>query len=145
MTTEQEVVFENHGFSFIPSVLSETELNELSTELYNTINDQEKTNKKDFLDKYYGAESQVKIAKKIDSIYQLLPNSSELVLVPITSKILFVCEIKEIGTTQIREYHLKEPIIYQQRKISIMIYISYVKNDKMLSDFSAISEILTTR
>lgn len=145
LTTEQEIIFENPGFSFIPSVLSEVELNELSTDLYHTISGQEELNKKNFLAKYYGAESQINITKKIDNIYQLLPNSSELVLVPITSKILFACEVKEIGTTQIREYHLKEPIVYQQRKISTLIHISYVKNAKMLTDFSAISEILTTR
>ncbi|MBV7389699.1 MULTISPECIES: helix-turn-helix domain-containing protein [Enterococcus] len=145
LTTEQEIVFENPGFSFIPSVLSEAELNELSTELYHVISEREEINKKNFLSKYYGAESQVDITKKIDNIHQLLPNSSELVLVPITSKILFACEIKESGMSQIREYHLKEPIIYQQRKISTLIHISYVKNPKILADFSAISEILTTK
>jgi len=145
LTTEQEIVFGNSGFSFIPSVLSEAELNELSTELYHAINDQEEINKKNFLTKYYGEESQMKITKKIDNIHQLLPNSNDLVLVPITSRILFACEIKETGTTQIREYHLKEPIVYQQRKISTLIHISYVKNAKILTDFSAISEILTAR
>lgn len=145
LTTEQEIVFENPGFSFIPSVLSEAELNKLSTELYHVISEREEINKKNFLSKYYGAESQVDITKKIDNIHQLLPNSSELVLVPITSKILFACEIKESGMSQIREYHLKEPIIYQQRKISTLIHISYVKNPKILADFSAISEILTTK
>ncbi|MHC5247294.1 helix-turn-helix domain-containing protein [Enterococcus sp. LJL90] len=143
LTTEQEIVFNYPGFNFIPSVLTENELNELSNELYQQINEKEEAFKQDFLAKYYNQESQIVVKKKVADLQQLVPATKDLITLPITAKVLFACEIKDSGTTQIRQYQLQEAIVYQQRKIQTIIHVSYVKNSLMLPEFSAISELLS--
>jgi lichenan operon transcriptional antiterminator len=142
LTTEQEIVFENKGFNFIQSVLSENELTALSNELLQSIEAKETRMKREFLSNYYLPENKVTIVKKVTNFQQLVPNSKDLVMIPITSKLLFACEINEVGPTKIRIYHFAEPIVYQQRNIVTLVHVSYKKSATMISDFVAISDLL---
>lgn len=142
LTTEQEIVFNYPNFRFIPSVLSDNELDELSKSLYLFINEKKEEFKQKFLKKYCSEECQIIIKKKIADLQSLIPTNKETVILPITSKMLFICEIKDKGTTKIRIYQLHEPIIYQQRKIQTLIHVSYAKDPLILLNFSAISGLL---
>lgn len=146
LTTEQEILFKNPDFYYIPSILTEDELEEQSRELLEQISKKKEHAKQLFLSKYYSEEENiVHIQKKVTTIHQLLSVSSGLEMWPVTSNCLFACEIVPDEETKIREYRFSEPILYQQKKIERLIYFTYKKSSTIFNDFSAIGELLVDR
>ncbi|HGL5643740.1 TPA: HTH domain-containing protein [Enterococcus faecium] len=143
LTTEQELIFEWDDLIYLPSVLDEFESSEIYQILREKLTIVEEKKKTKLLDHYYKEENQIKIHKKIDSIQQLISPSSDLVMLPLNAETLLCCLIKSQVETKITEYQLEIPLIYQQRKIKRVFFVSFdYKRNDILVFFQAVSDLL---
>lgn len=143
LSTEQEILFKDSRFSYVPSLLDDTELKDIGKNVIETLDSLEEQRKTAILKECYPEENQLIVGKKLTEVQTLLPVSPELVMYPISSEVLFACTLREELQNRILEYTLKEPIMYQQRKIKQIIYVEYDRKRKdILPFFHAVSELL---
>lgn len=143
LSTEQEILFKDSRFSYVPNLLDDTEVKEIGMSVMKMLDLLEEQRKQQILEECFPTENRINVEKNLAEVQTLLPVSPELVMYPISSETLFACTIREDAQTKILEYSLKEPITYQQRKIKQVIYVEYDQMRKdILPFFHAVSELL---
>ncbi|WP_086350610.1 helix-turn-helix domain-containing protein [Candidatus Enterococcus clewellii] len=143
LSTEQEILFKDSRFSYVPNLLDDTEVKEIGMSVMKMLDLLEEQRKQQILEECFPTENRINVEKNLAEVQTLLPVSPELVMYPISSETLFACMIREDAQTKILEYSLKEPITYQQRKIKQVIYVEYDQMRKdILPFFHAVSELL---
>lgn len=145
LTTEQEMLYKDSEFILLEAILESSDLKKIDTLIERKEMKIYERKRNEIISKYYNEKVINENIGDLESILKSIEDVSDpyFLYQTIGSELLYVCGIIEEGKTQIILHSLKNSIIYKNKKIKKVIFITFCKGDENIFEFfSTISYIL---
>lgn len=143
LTTEQELLFVNDHFIYLPILMSQIEVNESTKIIKRVLEKQNRELKNELKNRYISNINRKEYSGKDLTLDQIIPDWKKCIYFPISNGKLFICGIGVSDETLIEKYYFKFPIRIDNFYIKNIIYVTYSGESRnMFTFFEIVSDIL---
>lgn len=147
LTTDQKIVINENDFFLIPPILDKNDKDNIEDYVKERLLNIKEEEKQGILNQFYTIENISPEDKRYEQIKTNLYDNKNTheIFQTFSKKNLYKCLISNSKDTKITVYNFKKPIIFEFKKISRVIDVTYNRNDKLnvLEFFETVSDIIS--